>query len=187
MCLASQADVLRASSRVPAPRWGGLRDKAQKRLRGKLKCALHLQNCRFLLLGPREITSILHESAFRPHETSKFAHLSATYSLPSPSPSDWVRNLNNDDVRKRQLRCTKQSTLPFLASLTAHSPGGTLLVSPGGPIHIVMAVGFPVAFITSTTHSASSANSKYCRGGEYVVCYVIYKWRGVRSIWSLII
>lgn len=173
MCLASQADVLRASSRVPAPRWGGLRDKAQKKSAGgKLKCALHLQNCRFLLLGPREIASILHKSAFRPHETSKFAHSSATYSLPSLSPSDWVRNLNNDDdgdddVRKRQLRCTKQSTLPFLASLTAHSPGGTLLVSPGGPIHIVMAVGFPVAVITSTTHSASSTNSKYCGGGEH--------------------
>ena len=50
--------------------------------------------------------------------------------------------------------------LPARASLTAHSPVDTLLLSPAGPMHIVIAVGFPVFFITSTTHSASSPYSK---------------------------
>ena len=54
----------------------------------------------------------------------------------------------------------KEIYLPAVASLTAHSPVDTLLLSPAGPILIVIAVGFPVFFITSTTHSASSPYSK---------------------------
>ena len=46
--------------------------------------------------------------------------------------------------------------IPALASLTAQSPGGMLFLSPLGPIHIVMPIGFPMAFIASTAHSASS-------------------------------
>ena len=46
--------------------------------------------------------------------------------------------------------------IPALASLTAQSPGGTLFLSPLGPIHMVMPIGFPMAFIASTAHSASS-------------------------------
>jgi len=57
-------------------------------------------------------------------------------------------------------RDVKEIYLPALASLTAHSPVDTLLLYPAGPILIVMAVGFPVFFITSTTHSASSPYSK---------------------------
>lgn len=56
--------------------------------------------------------------------------------------------------------------LPFRASLTAHSPTGTLLLSPAGPIAMVMAVGIPVDFRTSTTHSASSVCSKNYENGE---------------------
>ena len=46
--------------------------------------------------------------------------------------------------------------IPALASLTAQSPGGTLFLSPLGPIHMVMPIGFPMAFIASTANSASS-------------------------------
>ena len=50
---------------------------------------------------------------------------------------------------------------------------------------MVMAVGFPVDFITSTTHSASSAYSKYCgergeKGKHYHKISVLhYKYQAV--------
>ena len=34
--IASRPDVLRASSRVPSPRWGGLRDEPKERLHRRL-------------------------------------------------------------------------------------------------------------------------------------------------------
>jgi len=54
----------------------------------------------------------------------------------------------------------KEIYSPALASLTAHSPVDTLFLSPAGPILLVIAVGFPVFFTTSATHSASSPYSK---------------------------
>lgn len=51
--------------------------------------------------------------------------------------------------------------VPALTSLTAHSPGVTPCMSPIGPMHMVAATGFPVAFRTCTAHSASSTCSKY--------------------------
>ena len=59
---------------------------------------------------------------------------------------------------------------PFRASLTAHSPTGTLWLSPKGPIAMVMALGIPVDFRTSTTHSASSVYSKNYEKGEHIRC-----------------
>ena len=61
MCVASHADVIRASSRFPAPRTGGLREEPKERLRGRLKRVLHVQNCRYLLLRPLENAFILHD------------------------------------------------------------------------------------------------------------------------------
>ena len=61
MCVASHADVIRASSRVPAPCWGGLSEEPKERLWGRLKCVLHVRNCRYLLLRPLENAFILHD------------------------------------------------------------------------------------------------------------------------------
>lgn len=51
---------------------------------------------------------------------------------------------------------------PAFTSLTAHSAGDVPCMSPLGPMHREAATGFPVAFNTSTAHTASSTCSKYC-------------------------
>lgn len=58
---------------------------------------------------------------------------------------------------------SQKVSVPALTSLTAHSPGGTLSMSPWGEMHIVAATGLPLVFSTSTAHTASSTWSKNCR------------------------
>lgn len=65
-------------------------------------------------------------------------------------------------------------SIPALTSLTAHSPGDTFVRSPCGPIHIVMAAGLPVDFI-SFYHIRKELDGQR---GQYVTLSITMNWQG---------